>query len=172
MRKGDEVERVLIQGVEETDNNGLAFELATYYYLTQNYQKSAEVYGDIYESAQGGRKLAAANNLAMLLAENIPSDENLKRARAIIVDLQNSENPAYLDTVGWVLYFSGDYDQAVAYLTAAVDKLGSSALLQYHLGMAQYKNGNIAAAKEHLGLATKDSEANYPGVEEARTKNR
>ena len=67
-----------------------------------------------------------------------------------------------------MLYFSGDYDQAVAYLTAAVDKLGSSALLQYHLGMAQYKNGNIAAAKEHLGLATKDSEANYPGVEEAR----
>lgn len=55
-----------------------------------------------------------------------------------------------------MLYLTGEYDRAVTYLQAAVDKVGSSGLLQYHLGMAFFKLDDTVNAKVHLELAVKD----------------
>ena len=128
--------------------------MANFYYQVRDYQKSSEVYQSMIDLDENS--LSAKNNLAMLYAEFLNTPENIKAANALIADLQDSENPAYLDTVGWVLYLTGEYDRAATYLQAAVDKVGSSALLQYHLGMAFYKLENIESAKSHLELAVKD----------------
>ncbi len=159
-------ETTLLDGISKTDNRSLKFDLATYYYGSQSYEQAAEIYRGIIDKASG-KALAAKNNLAMIYAENLPSPENMKKARALVADLQESENAAYLDTVGWVSYLSGDYDTAITYIRAAVDKLGSAAILQYHLGMAYFKAGDSENARQHLTLATAEVESPYPGYDEA-----
>ena len=163
-----QLEKTLMRGIEATNRVGLSFDLAGLYYQTARYAEAAEVYKNIVARTEGEKALSAKNNLAMIYAENIATEESLKEARALIVDLQDSENAAFLDTVGWVMYLTGDFEQAVSYLTAAVDKLGSSEYLQYHLGMAHYKNGDSESARQHLQLATQNEAANYPGLEEAK----
>ncbi len=153
------------QGIAATNAGGLKFELAGFYYSTEKYQQARDVYQEIIDSNEDA--LAAKNNLAMIYAENLTSPENLKKARALAADLQDTENPAFLDTVGWVMYLTGDYEQAVSYSLAAVDKVGTSSLLQYHLGMAYYKLGDSDNAKKHLELATQDPENRYTGFDEA-----
>ena len=159
-------EATLKDGIEKTNNRGMTFDLATLYYGTERYREAADIYQGLID-ANPDAALAAKNNLAMILAENLSSPENLKQARALVADLQESENAAYLDTVGWVSYLSGDYETAITYTKAAVDKLGSAAILQYHLGMAYYKAGDKENAQKHLTLATAEIEAQYPGYEEA-----
>lgn len=161
----DKAEQAIKQGVDKTGNSGLMFDLASFYYGSKQYELARDMYSEIIEKNE--EALAAKNNLAMIYVENLNTPENTKKARALIADLQESENPAFLDTVGWVLYLSGDYDQAVSYLEAAVDKVGSSGLLQYHLGMAYYKTDDLDAAKKHLALAVENENNKYPGFEEA-----
>ena len=92
----------------------------------------------------------------------LSSPENLAKARALAADLQDSDNPAFLDTVGWVMYMNGDYEQAITYSLAAVDKVGTSTLLQYHLGMAYYKSGDLEKAKTHLELSHANARYSLP----------
>jgi Tfp pilus assembly protein PilF len=48
-----------------------------------------------------------------------------------------------------------------------VEKAPKVPVFQCHLGMVYYKQGDKAAAREHLTKAT-DGDYNYQGVEEAR----
>jgi tetratricopeptide (TPR) repeat protein len=153
-RNKDSVIAVLERGLAATQDQGLAFDMANFYYQVGDFQKSSEIYLSMIDADENA--LSAKNNLAMLYAEFLNTPENIKTANALIADLQDSENPAFLDTVGWVLYLTGEYDRSVTYLQAAVDKVGSSSLLQYHLGMAFYKLEDSANAKVHLELAVQD----------------
>ncbi len=153
-RNKEGVIAVLERGIAATQDQGLAFDMANFYYQIRDYQKSSEIYLSMIDVDENA--LPAKNNLAMLYAEFLNTPENIKAANALVADLQDSENPAYLDTVGWVLYLTGEYDRAVTYLQAAVDKVGSSGLLQYHLGMAFYKLDDLVNAKTHLELAVKN----------------
>ena len=162
----DKVEAIVRQGVEATGDQGLKFDLANFFYQLERYDDAADVYVEMIE--QNPDALSAKNNLAMIYAEFLNNEENMQAANSLISDLQDSENPAYLDTVGWVLYLSGEYGRAVTYLQAAVDKMDSSPLLHYHLGMALYKNGDLERAREHLTLAVADEEFQYSGFAEAQ----
>ncbi len=164
--KINEIETLLKSGIENTNHVGLEVDLALFYYGQKQYEKAKDIYKKIIKQEKGA-ELIAKNNLAMIYVENLKSDANVKEAQSLIVDLQESENPAYLDTVGWVLYHAGEYSQAVRYLQAAVDKLDTQPVLQYHLGMAYYKNGDMENAKNYLDLATSNPDANFDGKEEA-----
>ncbi|MBT5293744.1 MAG: tetratricopeptide repeat protein [Cellvibrionales bacterium] len=153
-RNKEGVIAVLERGLAATKDQGLAFDMANFFYQIGDFQKSSEIYTSMIEADENA--LSAKNNLAMLYAEFLNTPENIKKANALIADLQDSDNPAFLDTVGWVLYLTGEYDRAVTYLQAAVDKVGSSGLLQYHLGMAFAKLDDSVNAKIHLELAVKD----------------
>lgn len=158
------VKATIQKGIDATNDAGLSFDLAGLYYGLQEYENAAEVYENML--LENKENVAAKNNLAMIYAENLGGPENLKKANALAADLKESDNPAYLDTVGWVAYLSGDYQQAITFTRAAVDKLGSSPLLQYHLGMAYYKAGDLTNAKTYLAKAT-ETEQQYIGYEEA-----
>ena len=153
-RNKEGVIAILERGIAATEDQGLAFDMANFYYQVGDFQKSSDIYVAMIDTDENA--LSAKNNLAMLYAEFLNTPENIKKANALIADLQDSENPAFLDTVGWVLYLTGEYDRAVTYLQAAVDKVGSSGLLQYHLGMAFSKLDDSVNAKVHLELAVKD----------------
>ncbi len=162
----EKTEDALARGIAATDSKPLRFELAGVYYSTGKYEQARDMYEGLVADDEDA--LAAKNNLAMIYAENLSSPENLAKARALAADLQDSDNPAFLDTVGWVMYMNGDYEQAITYSLAAVDKVGTSTLLQYHLGMAYYKSGDLEKAKTHLELATQTPDILYPGLEEAQ----
>lgn len=108
----------------------------------------------------------AANNLAMLLVAHRADDASVKRAADLVEPLRKTENAAVLDTIGWVDYRRGQYNAAVPTLEKALKTAPGSALVRYHLGMAQYKQGNHAAAKEQLqqALASPDQ---FHGRDEA-----
>jgi tetratricopeptide (TPR) repeat protein len=109
----------------------------------------------------------AKNNLAMMLVSHRSDQESLNKARDLVLTLTSSDEPAYLDTVGWVHYRRGDVEQAIATLESALKKAPSSALIHYHIGMAYYTKGNKANALQHLeeALAAKTG---FQGVDEAR----
>lgn len=109
----------------------------------------------------------AINNVAFLLTEFKGDKSSLDRALALTARFAGSPNPSYLDSLGWIHYKRGDYAQAVPLLEQAVNLDPKSAVMQLHLGLAFYKDGNLAQAKEHLKIAA-DSNEHLPSIEEAR----
>jgi tetratricopeptide (TPR) repeat protein len=114
------------------------------------------------------RNLAAANNAAALIADHAFTDAALmKRAEAMAARLEGTDNPAFLDTRGWVLYRSGALVQARDLLQRAVTALPDSPQLAYHYGMVLARLGETAKARELLAKAV-TGDARYPGLEEAK----
>jgi tetratricopeptide (TPR) repeat protein len=104
----------------------------------------------------------ALNNLAYLLAEHAGKpDEALKYAEK--AQEISPDNPDVQDTLGWVLYHKGLYDNAVTQLQAAASK-GGSARQHYHLAMACLKAGQAQRARTVLQTALKKD----PNLPEAR----
>jgi tetratricopeptide (TPR) repeat protein len=107
------------------------------------------------------------NNLAALLADHRTDEASLRKAKEISGMLAASTQPALLDTLGWVHYRLGEYDQAVEVLSGVVEKAPDVPVFRYHLGMAYYKQGDNSAAKNILSEAVAE-DMTYDGVEEAR----
>lgn len=91
---------------------------------------------------------APDNNLALLLADHRSGEpESLARGRAITERLQDSQEPTYLGTAGWVQYRSGNFSRAVELLQQAAALGGAKPAYQYHLGIAYLASGRTEEAK-------------------------
>lgn len=111
--------------------------------------------------------VVAKNNLAMLYADHMASEGNLRKAVALLRPHAASNIPALLDTLGWVHYRLGDGDQAVRYIRAAIDQGGDDVEMRYHLGMAYALAGENALAQQELAAAV-DSGEDFHGIDAAR----
>ena len=109
----------------------------------------------------------ATNNLAALLADHRTDEASLNKAKELAVKLAATNQPALLDTLGWVYYRLGEYDQAAEILSGVVEKAPAVPVFRYHLGMTYYQQGDKRAAKEILSEAVAE-DMKYEGVEEAR----
>lgn len=168
LAKGDAEAAVaaLRQGISATDHD------PTLVYALANYQ---EKHGQtdqaiaLYEKAMQARpnEVMFTNNLAMLLANYRQDKQDLDRAVALGERLKEQSNPAYLDTLGWAYYRSGDVAAAIPVLEQAARQAPNSPLLNYHLGMVYYQKGDHDAARRHLERAVTDN-STYHGVEEAK----
>jgi tetratricopeptide (TPR) repeat protein len=80
----------------------------------------------------------------------------------------NPDSPQILDTLGWIYYKRGLFDNAVALLKDSSEKLknGEPNVL-YHLGMAYHRSGRKAEARDALNKALALNK-NFPGADEAR----
>ncbi len=140
--------------------------LAGIYEQTGKVDRAISFYEKII--AREPKNVLVANNLAMLYVDNIDSEESLNKAQDLIKILVDAKNPAFLDTIGWVRYKSGDYVSAISLLEDATSKAPKEPVLQYHLGMAYFKQGKIMSmAKKHLELAINSSQ-NFKGKDEAQ----
>ena len=91
----------------------------------------------------------AMNNLAFLLAETGDSlDEALKLAHQAVSKEPN--NPAFLDTLGYVYLKRDKNDDAVEIFNKLIRTYPDDPTCSYHLGMALYQKGDIARAKAQL----------------------
>ena len=111
---------------------------------------------------------AVANNLAALLADNRTDTKSLNYALELASQFSDSDNPAFLDTLGWVHYRLGNYSEALPLMEKAVEAAGQVAVLRYHLGMGYIGAGKPDLAKEQLEIALAGDNVNFTGVDEAR----
>ena len=95
----------------------------------------------------------AANNLAMILLRGEPEQAMLDQAMELVEGFELSENPIYLDTLGWAYLKRGDLNKAVSVLQRASRAKANIPEIDYHLGLAYYRLGRKVDAKHHLTLA-------------------
>ena len=72
-----------------------------------------------------------------------------------------------LNTRGWVKFKRGEFQESVQLLQQAVEKAPASAMMRYHLGMAQLRVGNRDAARQNLEAAVQAGQA-FHGIQEAQ----
>ncbi len=108
----------------------------------------------------------ASNNLASILSDVRGDEESLRRARELTLKFEKSDEPGFLDTLGWIYYKSGEYQKSIKILSRVVTKQPDFALFQYHLGMAYYKAGDTKNAKIHLRKSL-DGKQKFKGMKEA-----
>ena len=80
---------------------------------------------------------------------------------------QQPEDPSIADTLGWIYYKKNAYLKASTLLKEATEKLPENPIVQYHYGLAQQKNGDVAGAKKSLQTSLKLNQS-FPGAQEAR----
>jgi tetratricopeptide (TPR) repeat protein len=96
----------------------------------------------------------AANNLAWAYAESRTNlDVALKLAQTAKAKVPNSATVS--DTIGWIYYQRGLLDSAITAFHEGVRQDPTNAMIHYHLGLAQLKQGNQKAASEALQRALK-----------------
>jgi Flp pilus assembly protein TadD len=65
----------------------------------------------------------------------------------------NPHNGAILDTLGWVCYRSGRYEEALSHLQKAARLTPKNGLIHYHLGKALWAAGRLSEAAESFRAA-------------------
>jgi tetratricopeptide (TPR) repeat protein len=138
--------------------------LGVIYEQKRDYEKAKARYEKIL--ALNPKFAPAANNLAWLLVEQGGNlDVALNYAQT--AREQQPHDPAIADTIGWLYYKKNAYVLAISLLKEAAEKLPANPVIHYHLGMAQYKNGDKDGAKKSLQTALK-LDRHFPGAEEAQ----
>ena len=114
------------------------------------------------------RFIPAANNLAVLYSEH-GGDQAKEKALQLAQLAREAapEEPHIADTLGWILYKRGVYHRSLALLQESADKLAGNPEVQYHLGMAAQKAGDLTIARKALTTAV-GSPGAFAGKDEAR----
>jgi Tfp pilus assembly protein PilF len=108
----------------------------------------------------------AANNLAWLMCEqNRSLDAALELAKTALSVLP--DEPNVNDTLGWLYFKNGNYQEAITALSNSVLKDPKRYDTRYHLGMAYVRFGDLQKGREHLREALK-LHADFPEAAEAR----
>ena len=108
----------------------------------------------LHESAirQFPEEALLLNNYSYSLGERgIHLDRALEMAKkAVSIE---PENGAFLDTIGWIYFKTGDYEKAKEFIQKAITKREESAVVVEHLGDVYFKLGNIEKAREYWNQA-------------------
>jgi tetratricopeptide (TPR) repeat protein len=86
------------------------------------------------------------NNYAYSLSERGERLADALKMVQVAVDA-DSDNTSYLDTIGWVYYKLGNYNEAKNYLEKAIEIGGEKSVMLDHLGDVMFKLGEIQKAK-------------------------
>jgi tetratricopeptide (TPR) repeat protein len=140
--------------------------LALVYERMQDYPKARDAYEKLLSI--NPNFVTALNNLACLYTEQLnnlgKAYELARKAR----DLQG-QDAAVGDTLGWVLYKRGDYQQALPILQESAEKAADNPEIQFHLGMTAYMMGQTDVAKAALRKAAA-SDKDFPGKDESKRR--
>lgn len=114
------------------------------------------------------RAVIAANNLAWMHAES-GDDLDLALKLAQTATAQAPDQPALMDTLGWVYYKKNLPDLAIPLFESCVKKAPENASYHHHLGLAYLKAGKSAQARASLqrALANKPDATTADGVKQA-----
>ncbi|MCO6439935.1 MAG: tetratricopeptide repeat protein, partial [Nitrococcus mobilis] len=134
------------------DDLSMARELGDRYLLLERHKEAAEMYEKIIEVDP--RNATVLNNLALA---RWPSDSKQALKFAREANRLHPKNPAFQDTLGWMLVEGGQVEQGLPLLESARKQLGDSLTVQYHYAAALARAGRQSAARQELeDLLAKD----------------
>jgi len=149
-------------------NVALPLSLAGLHAKKGQHDEEIAVYEEILKRNPSVR--LAANNMAQTIADAYPNDATaLEKARFAAEPFISSANPLLLDTLAWVYYRQGKFDQALAIMDRAMAApTPLPPQMHYHHGALLSRMGMKARAREALEKATASNTPPYTGLEEAR----
>jgi tetratricopeptide (TPR) repeat protein len=104
------------------------------------------------------------NNFSYSLAErNLRLSEALEMSKKAIAS--EPENPAYLDTIGWIYFKLGDYIKAKSFVEKSIEYDSKSGTVLDHLGDIYFKLGDKKKALEFWQKALKQEPDNKKFLE-------
>ena len=156
---------VIRNGFKITQDPLLGLELATHLELSGESEFAAGIYQVLLERFPN--MTAAANNYAMLLIKGAPSQEDLNKAAQLVQRFELSDNPVYLDTLGWVYFKQGNLAKAIDILERAIKGKPDNPEIRFHLGAAYYEVGRTEDARKALEMSLA-SGVDFAGVERAK----
>jgi tetratricopeptide (TPR) repeat protein len=143
--RNDDAVDALKRGAElDPKNINIVTALGDTYNAMKKFKESDDAYEDALKI--DAHYPVVLNNYAYSLSER---DEQLERAMKMSRESleKDSANASYLDTYGWILYRIKRYDEALVYITKAVDLGETNAVVYEHLGDVYYQLKNQNAAK-------------------------
>ncbi len=125
-------------------------ELADYQMLVQNVDEAAAAYRTVVDLEPNNSQ--ALNNYAYVLAEELnQAEEALPYAQR--ANELRPDNPAIQDTLGWIYYRLGQYEDARRLFVAAISQTQTASSLM-HLGATLVELGEFSEAERYLRQAS------------------
>jgi tetratricopeptide (TPR) repeat protein len=153
--------------LSKNPNNASALTtLALVYERMQDYPKARDAYEKLLSI--NPNFVTALNNLACLYTERLNNLDKAYELARKARDLQG-QDAAIGDTLGWVLYKRGDYQQALTILQESAEKAADNPEIQFHLGMTAYMMGQTDVAKAAFRKAAA-SDKDFPGKDESKRR--
>jgi tetratricopeptide (TPR) repeat protein len=139
---------------------------AMIYEKTNDFNKARDAYEKLL--SKNPDFAPALNNLAYLYAERLnqldKADELARRARKV-----QPADAAIADTLGWIAYRRGEYQEALSLLQESATKVPDEPEIQFHLGMANYMMAQKDAARVAFQRALATAK-DFPGKAESQRR--
>lgn len=155
LKTAGQVETLLMKKNNTNLLNGtFYYQYASLYERTGQPAPAEKLFFKVIESGEMPIAAAAQNYVAYMWAER---GEKLDMALTLIQAAlkEDPKNGAFLDTLGWVYYMQGRYDEALNELKKACAVIGNDPAVLEHLGDTCLKLGRTAAAVEQWKKALK-----------------
>jgi len=159
--------KALTLGVKNTNGNPkLRAQAALMAQKTGDLDEAVSQYEAILE--MDATNQFAANKLAMLLINNRADEVGvLQRATELSAILDASKEKIFSDTLGWVAYANGQYQEALPLIEAALMAYPENSEIKYHIGMTYFQIKDVENAKIYLAEAL-SSEKGFVGKDDAK----
>src|SRR6266516_3771685 len=148
------------------NNTSTLMTLALVYERMKDYPKARDIYEKLL--ANQPNFVPALNNLAYLYTEQL---NNLDKAYELAKQARGlqGQDASVGDTLGWVLYKRGDYQQALPILQESAQKAAGNSEIQFHLGMTAYMMGQTDLARAALKRAASATQ-DFPDKNESKRR--
>ncbi|MEM1344846.1 MAG: tetratricopeptide repeat protein, partial [Pseudomonadota bacterium] len=164
-----DAEELLVNGIENSAGNTDALRFSLAALLERRGAFSDAVYQYRLLLQRQPTSDVIANNLASIIADNDPSEEDIETAYNVAKRLRTSEIPHFQDTYGWLMHLRGDHAGALGALERAVEQLPDNPIVQYHYGAVLAALEQYERAREALDKAVElGGESALPQIERAR----
>lgn len=132
----------------------------------KDYPKASDAYEKVLVTSPDA--VGALNNLAYLYTERF---NQLDRAFELAQKARRlqPEDGSIADSLAWILYKRGDYQQALSLLQESAGKLPDNPEVQFHLGMTASMMGQTEVARTALEKAA-HAAVDFPGKDEAQRR--
>lgn len=145
---------------------GFTLDLAHVYEKVGDFKSAIATYEKMVARGQDGD--IVVNNLAALIADfEYGESARLETAFKLSNRFRDSNTAGFLETLGWINYRLGNFEEARRLVELAIDKGLDVPQVQYHLGMIYLGLGQNNRARGALTKAVA-GKTEYPGLETAR----